>query len=143
MLEAMKIMVTSFRRCVHALLHSVPPCCSRPPQTPASAGDSWTSWTSPGQSLVGLLFSGVYGSDHKLSIAKFRLKLKKVGKTTRPFRYDLNQIPYNYTYTIYIHICIYIIYIIHILYMYIYNIYTYTYIYIHIYTHIYTCGSDK
>ena len=37
------------------------------------------------------------GSDHELIIAKFRLKLKKVGKTTRPFRYDLNQIPYNYT----------------------------------------------
>ncbi|XP_055407795.1 craniofacial development protein 2-like [Bubalus kerabau] len=36
-----------------------------------------------------------YGSDHELLIAKFRLKLKKVGKTTRPFRYDLNQIPYN------------------------------------------------
>ena len=36
------------------------------------------------------------GSDHEL-IAKFRLKLKKVGKITRPFRYDLNQIPYNYT----------------------------------------------
>ena len=36
-------------------------------------------------------------SDHELRIAKFRLKLKKVGKTTRPFRYDLNQIPYNYT----------------------------------------------
>ena len=36
------------------------------------------------------------GSDHKLLIAKFRLKLKKVGKTTRPFRYDLNQIPYDY-----------------------------------------------
>ena len=35
--------------------------------------------------------------DHKLLIAKFRLKLKKVGKTTRPFRYDLNQIPYDYT----------------------------------------------
>ena len=35
--------------------------------------------------------------DHELLIAKFRLKLKKVGKTTRPFRYDLNQIPYNYT----------------------------------------------
>ena len=34
---------------------------------------------------------------HKLLIAKFRLKLKKVGKTTRPFRYDLNQIPYDYT----------------------------------------------
>ena len=37
------------------------------------------------------------GSDHELLTAKFRLKLKKVGKTTRPFRYDLNQIPYNYT----------------------------------------------
>ena len=37
------------------------------------------------------------GSDHELLIAKFRLKLKKIGKTTRPFRYDLNQIPYNYT----------------------------------------------
>ena len=36
-------------------------------------------------------------SDHEHLIAKFRLKLKKVGKTTRPFRYDLNQIPYNYT----------------------------------------------
>ena len=35
--------------------------------------------------------------DHELLIAKFRLKLKKVGKTTRPFKYDLNQIPYNYT----------------------------------------------
>ena len=37
------------------------------------------------------------GSDHELLIAKFRLKLKKVGKTTRPFRYDLNQIPYECT----------------------------------------------
>ena len=37
------------------------------------------------------------GSDHELFIAKFRLKLKKVGKTTRPFRYDLNQIPYDCT----------------------------------------------
>ena len=37
------------------------------------------------------------GSDHELLIAKFRLKLKKVGKTTRPFRYELNQIPYVYT----------------------------------------------
>ena len=36
------------------------------------------------------------GSNHELLIAKFRLKLKKVGKTTRPFRYDLNQIPYDY-----------------------------------------------
>ena len=37
------------------------------------------------------------GSDHELLIAKFRLKLKKVGKTSRPFRYDLKQIPYDYT----------------------------------------------
>ena len=37
------------------------------------------------------------GSDHELLIAKFRLKLKKVRKITRPFRYDLNQIPYDYT----------------------------------------------
>ena len=37
------------------------------------------------------------GSDHELLIAKFRFKLKKVGKTARPFRYDLNQIPYDYT----------------------------------------------
>ena len=38
-----------------------------------------------------------YGSHHELLIAKFRLKLKKVGKTTRPFRYDLNQIIYDYS----------------------------------------------
>ena len=37
------------------------------------------------------------GTDHELLIAKSRLKLKKVGKATRPFRYDLNQIPYDYT----------------------------------------------
>ena len=37
------------------------------------------------------------GSDHELLIAKFRLKLKKAGETTRPFRYDLNQIAYDYT----------------------------------------------
>ena len=37
------------------------------------------------------------GSDHELLIDKFRLKLKKIGKITRPFRYDLNQIPYDYT----------------------------------------------
>ena len=37
------------------------------------------------------------GSDHELLIAKFRLKLKKVGKTTRPFRYDLNRVPYDCT----------------------------------------------
>ena len=37
------------------------------------------------------------GSDHELLSVKFRLKLKKVGKITRPFRYDLSQIPYDYT----------------------------------------------
>ena len=37
------------------------------------------------------------GSDHELLIAKFRLKLKKVGEITKPFRYDLNQNPYDYT----------------------------------------------
>ena len=37
------------------------------------------------------------GSDHELLVANFRLKLKEAGKTTRPFRYDLNQIPYDYT----------------------------------------------
>ena len=37
------------------------------------------------------------GSDHELLIAKFRLTLKKVGNTTRPFRYDLNEILYDYT----------------------------------------------
>ena len=40
---------------------------------------------------------GPDGSDHELLIAKFRLKLNKIGKTTRPFRCDLNQIPYDYT----------------------------------------------
>ena len=43
------------------------------------------------------------GSDHKLLIAKFRLKLEKVGKTTRPFRCGLNQIPYDYTVEVYIY----------------------------------------
>ena len=40
---------------------------------------------------------GDCGSDHEFLIAKFRLKVKKVGKTTRPYRYELNQIPYDYT----------------------------------------------
>ena len=39
----------------------------------------------------------VHGSDHELLIAKFRLKLKKIGEITRPFRYDINQIPSDYT----------------------------------------------
>ena len=53
----------------------------------AKDGD-WSAKTRPGADC---------GSDHELLIAKFRLKLKKVGKTTRPFRYDLNQTPYDYT----------------------------------------------
>ena len=44
-----------------------------------------------------LQFKSDCGSDHELLTPKFRLKLKKVGKTTRQFRYDLNQIPYDYT----------------------------------------------
>ena len=43
------------------------------------------------------IFVGICGLDLELLIAKFRLKLKKVEKTTRPFKYDLNQIPYDYT----------------------------------------------
>ena len=53
-------------------------------------------WRSPIQSAKTRLGADC-GSDHELLIAKFRLKLKKVGKTARPFRYDLNQIPYDYT----------------------------------------------
>ena len=50
----------------------------------------WRSSIQPAKTRLG----ADCGSDHELLIAKFRLKLKKVGKTTRPFRYDLNQIPY-------------------------------------------------
>ena len=53
-------------------------------------------WRSPIQSTKTRLGADC-GSDHELLIAKFRLKLKKVGETTRLFRYDLNQIPYDYT----------------------------------------------
>ena len=53
-------------------------------------------WRSSIQSAKTRL-GGDCGSDHELLIAKFRLKLKKVGKTTRSFRYDLNQIPYDHT----------------------------------------------
>ena len=52
-------------------------------------------WTSSIQSAK-IRLEADCSSDHELLIAKFILKLKKVGKTTRPFRYDLNQIPYNY-----------------------------------------------
>ena len=53
-------------------------------------------WRSSTQSAKTRL-EAACGSDHELLIAKFRFKLKKVGKTSRPFRYDLNQIPYDYT----------------------------------------------
>ena len=53
-------------------------------------------WRSSIQSAKTRLGAGC-GSDHELLTAKFRLKLKKVGKTTVPFRYDLNKIPYDYT----------------------------------------------
>ena len=53
-------------------------------------------WRSSIQSAKTRL-GGDCDSDHELLIAKFRLKLKKRGKTTRPFRYDLNEILYNYT----------------------------------------------
>ena len=53
----------------------------------------WRSSIQPAKTRLG----AYCGSDHEFLIAKFRLKLKKVGKTTRPFRYDLNQIPYDYT----------------------------------------------
>ena len=53
----------------------------------------WRSSTQSAQTRPG----ADCGSDHELLIEKFRLKLKKVGKTSRPFRYGLNQIPYDYT----------------------------------------------
>ena len=53
----------------------------------------WRSSTESGKTRLG----ADYGSDHEVLIAKFRVKLKKVEKTTRPFRYDLTQIPYDYT----------------------------------------------
>ena len=59
------------------------------------AGHSLLQWTTFCQSTKRR--PGAYcGSDHELLIAKFRLKLKYIGKTTRPFKYDLNQIPYDY-----------------------------------------------
>ena len=53
----------------------------------------WRSSIQPANTRLG----ADSGSNHELLTAKFRLKLKKAGKATRPFRYDLNQIPYDYT----------------------------------------------
>ena len=54
-------------------------------------------WRSKNKTSAKTRLGADCGSDHELLIAKFRLKLKKIGKTTRPFRYNLNQTPYNYT----------------------------------------------
>ena len=54
-------------------------------------------WKSSIQSTTKKRLGAVCGSDHELLIVKFRLKLKKVGEITRPFRYYLNQNPYDYT----------------------------------------------
>ena len=62
-----------------------------PPRVSFIAGGFFTSWATKA------LFLKTIGSDHELLIDKFRLKMNKVGKTTRPFRYDLNQIPYDYS----------------------------------------------
>ena len=59
-----------------------------------SNSSEWLSWT---ELNIYTRWGADCGSNHELLIAKFRLKLKKVGKTTRRFRYDLNQIPYDYT----------------------------------------------
>ena len=82
-----------------------PQPCSRPLLTQASTKIPEHSQASLVQSLVGslLLFPGSWCTQGSVCALKesvsqsFRLRLKKVGKTTRPFRYDLNQIPYNYT----------------------------------------------
>ena len=67
-----------------------------PPTNAGDAGVIHPTWSSSIQSAKTRPEADC-GSDHELRIAKFRLKLKKVGKATRPSRYDLNQIPYNYT----------------------------------------------
>ena len=58
----------------------------------------WGAIASSGRSSIEstkMILGAGCGSDHELLIAKFRLKLKKVGRTTTPFRYDLNKIPYD------------------------------------------------
>ena len=59
---------------------------------PNSIGRRWKSSIQSAKTRPG----SDWGSDHELLIVKLRLKLEKVGKATRPFRYDLNQIPYDY-----------------------------------------------
>ena len=62
-----------------------------------SVMNNLSKWKVPDLSGFTGKFYQIFRKDHELLTAKFRLKLKKVGKITRPFRYDLNQIPYDYT----------------------------------------------
>ena len=106
MVEVMKIMATSFKRsdAGTATLSAPNPAAGHcqptpPPETPGHSRASLS------QSLVGslLLFPGSWCTQgsvcalHESVSQSFRLILKKVRKTTRPFRYDLNKIPYNYS----------------------------------------------
>ena len=106
MVEVMKIMATSFKRsyaCSATLSAPSPITGQRWPMPPPESPGHLRA--SLGQSLVGslLLFPGSWCTQgsvcalHESVSQSFRLILKKVRKTTRPFRYDLNQIPYNYT----------------------------------------------
>ena len=79
---------THFHRVSDAIQPSHPLLSPSPPAPNPSQHQSLFQWVNS---------SHEDGSDHEVLIAKFRLKLKKVGKTTRLFRYDLNQIPYDYT----------------------------------------------
>ena len=93
------------RECTGHGKHSLPTHKRRLHTWTSSDGQYWNHpeyilcgqrWTTSIQSANTRL--GAYcGSEHKLLIANFRLKLKKVGESTRPLRYDLNQITYNYT----------------------------------------------
>ena len=80
----------------HELQHSRPPCSSPSPGVHSDLRPS-SQWCHPALSSSVVPFSSCLQSLPSLVFSKFRLKLKKVGKTTRPFRYDLNQIPYDYT----------------------------------------------
>ena len=77
-----RILHVGITRCQHQIQTDYILCCQRWRSSIQSAK------TRPGADCA---------SDHELLIDKFRLKLNKVGKTTRPFRYDLNQMPYDYT----------------------------------------------
>ena len=96
--------------CVHAkLLHSCPTLCDPIDCSPPGSSAhgifqarvlEWGAIAFSGRSSIQSAKTrpgADWGSDHKLLIVKFRLELKKVGKTIRPFRYELSQTPYDYT----------------------------------------------